>query len=56
MNIYNILEILRRLITWPVRLLVLPIFIVVALLLTNWNKESDREFTKEFIINLIKPI
>lgn len=56
MNIYNVLEVLRRLVTWPFRLLILPIWIVLGFLLTDWSKYTDREYFKTSFLNLIKPI
>jgi len=56
MKMYYVLEGLRRLVTWPFRLLVSPIWILVGLLATHWDIDNEREYFKKSILNLIKPI
>ena len=56
MNIYNILEAMRRLITWPIRLLIAIPWTFVGLMATHWDRYTERDYFKKSILNLIKPI
>ena len=45
-----------NLITYPLRLLVLPIALVLYFIITDWNNELDIQTTKKCLLDLIKPV
>jgi len=50
----NILNWIKRIITLPFRLFILPFFIVAGFCVTDWRRNSDREYFKESIIDLLR--
>ncbi len=52
---YQKLQNAKRLVTYPFRLLFLPIFFVAAFLVTDWTKEWDRNFFFSTIKQLYLP-
>jgi len=50
----NILNTIKRIISLPLRLAILPFFLVAGFLLTDWRVEKDRKFFKKSIIDLLR--
>lgn len=44
MNFLRILNIIRRVIFYPLMLVALPAFLIIGFFLTNFEDESDRKF------------
>ena len=52
---YKYIQRAKMLITYPIRLLLLPLWFVTGFLGTNWEKEWDRHYFWEQMSSMYKP-
>jgi len=56
MTIYKLMESIKRLISYPFRLLISPLMVLIGVFSTNWTSEEDREFFIKVMKDTFKPI